>query len=176
MLGEEPKDIDLFAVREDVLLHAIDEFEWSPRFNKTTRPNSVEFAAYGVACKVQFVKRCFYPQHEQLIQSFDFTICQAYLFYTSREGWVGYCTEEFLRDFAERKLVYTAPTRDEDPAGSLLRVVRFLKRGFHISEADLAKVLARLFAAITPEPEPILQEKIQTQFRRVGYGGKTRSV
>ena len=177
MLGEEPKDIDIFGTCEGEVMHAVEQFDWDQHYTKKTQANSVAFSCWnGQKKTVQFVTRSYYADHDALIRSFDFTICQVCVFYDGLpiRSWIGFCTEGYLHDFVERALVYTQPERDEDPAGSLLRVVRFLKRGFTISEEELSKVLARMCAAIIPETELILRDKIQGQFRRVGYGGKTR--
>ncbi len=175
MLSEDAKDIDVFATTEKDLLAAVEEFDWTRGYVKSPTANAFTFRApYGDVPIIQFVKRCYYPTHRKLLESFDFTVCQVCIFYSPSEGWVGYCTEEFLRDFEEKVLVYTSPQRDEDPAGSFLRVVRFLKRGFTISEEELSKVLARLVASISTVQEPVIQQQIQARFRQVGYGGHRR--
>jgi hypothetical protein len=54
------------------------------------------------------------------------------------------CADEFYSSLASKSLVYRAPDRDEDAGGSILRVLRFLRKGYSISPEHFSAVLARL--------------------------------
>ncbi len=49
---------------------------------------------------------------------------------------------------AAHRLYYLEPIRDEDAGGSMLRVTKYLNRGYYISPESLAAVIARLFKGI----------------------------
>lgn len=90
---------------------------------------------------VQFIHNWVFPNVNKVIESFDFTCCQAGIVFDC--GWRGVCTEGFLQDTLEKRLVYTSPIRIEHKAGSLKRVLKFVSRGWKIRDEELAKVLAR---------------------------------
>ena len=92
---------------------------------------------------VQFVTYIEQPW-EQGLSQFDFTICQAALRFNPDSGWESICTPEFLRDVAARQLVYTSPERVEAPGGSLWRALKFVRRGYSITQEELAKLVVRL--------------------------------
>ena len=59
-------------------------------------------------------------------------------------GWRSICHDRFYEDLAAKRLRYTAPVRNEDAGGSLLRVLKFYQRGYRIPLDSLGAVVARL--------------------------------
>jgi len=166
-----PKDVDLFATSEAVMERAIEDFDMNAveyGFHTPTK-NTVSFCSPGNPT-VQFIKRSYYPTVEELIESFDFTICQSAIYWNGE--WVGICMPGFWEDVCDRVMHYTAPQREEDPGASLLRMVRFARRGYEIPEKDIAKVVGRFHGILAGEPEEKATEKVKTAFRNVGYGGR----
>ena len=79
------------------------------------------------------------------MKSFDFTFaCAALWWDAEKEEWDSLVHETFYEYLAEKKLVYLSPTREEDPAGSLIRVLKFNRLGYDIPTKSLAGVVARL--------------------------------
>ena len=71
---------------------------------------------------------------EGVLSQFDFTISEgAYL--PREESFV--LNEDFLRDLSQRRLIYTG---SDYPMATLLRIVKFVDRGFTISGVDLVRV------------------------------------
>ena len=96
---------------------------------------------------VQFITRWTFDNAADLLASLDFTVCQAAVWHQDGE-WLSACAPTFYSDLAARRLVYTTPQREEEPGGSLLRVRKFLQRGYNIQPPALAAVTARLLVAV----------------------------
>ena len=150
--GEVPSDIDLFGP-------SVKELEtWAAelcnsRGNGTRKTNTGNAITLYNAPRmpVQFITRWVYPDAVGVAQSFDFTIAQAVIWYNRQSSaWLSYCANEYYSDLAARRLVYTRPQRNEDAGGSMLRVRKFLGRGYNIQPTALADVMARLYVAIKP--------------------------
>lgn len=154
--GEKPKDIDLFGPTHQDLERYSELLAGTRGRLKTNNAISIQLPEI----QVQFILRWLFNHPEDVIRSFDFTIAQAVVWFDRGAGtfgeWKGLCAETFLEDVAGKKLIYTSPTREEDAAGSLLRVNKFLGRGYRISDEDLAKVVARVGIAAAEAKSKIL--------------------
>lgn len=104
---------------------------------------------------IQVIHRWTSATPEELLQSFDFTIAKAGIWYDTRAGWRHRCDPRFYQDLAAKRLVYTSPQRNEDAGGSMLRVLKFYQRGYRIPLDSLANVIARLSGAIDTTKVPI---------------------
>lgn len=84
--------------------------------------------------KVQAIKKAGYLSlpMDVLLDKFDFTVCQAAFF---RDQF--YFGEDFLLDNAARRIVYTG---SEFPISSLVRVNKYLRKGYTISSEQLVKI------------------------------------
>jgi hypothetical protein len=174
MTGREPKDVDIFSEDARVAKLAIERFGWATAlYSQKTTANAVSFTpVLNVESKpdVQFITRTYYTCPTELIESFDFSVCQVAVYWDQK--WVGVCTELFWQDIFGEKATYTLPTRDEDPGGSLLRMVKFVGKGYKVTENDIANVTGRFYAQLSGEPEEAAREKVKKTFRRIGYAGK----
>lgn len=186
LTNEPPKDIDLFARSAQGMKDAVFHFDWTHKYTMKHTLNAETFKPHEEfdAVPVQFITRVYYDNHEETIKSFDFSVCQVGVYFDKLAGkWVGICTEEFLEDLPAFRCRYTAPTRDEDPGASVLRMIRLTARGFHFSEGEVAKVVGRFVAALEndptprefPEPEASATRRVKEAFRRIGYAGKPNS-
>ena len=102
---------------------------------------------------IQFIHRWTFETPEQAIESFDFTIAQAALWWNNVDNfaeWDSVCSTRFYADLAAKRLVYTCPKRNEDAGGSLLRVLKFYQRGYRIPLPSFANVIARMLTGINP--------------------------
>lgn len=98
---------------------------------------------------VQFIHRWTFTDPDELIASFDFTISKAAVWFDrTAMAWKSVVASTFYEDLAARRLVYTFPQRNEDAGGSLLRVQKFLSRGYHISPEEFAKVISRFLGGV----------------------------
>lgn len=141
LAAETPSDIDLFAGSKVLLQGHAQDLKNGRDGRLVTTANALTVLA-PPRLPVQFITRWLYDDPEQLLAEFDFTIAQAVIWW-NRE-WTGLCSPRFYADLANRRLHYNAPKRAEDAGGSILRVLKFLGRGYRISPEALGKVIARL--------------------------------
>jgi hypothetical protein len=113
-----------------------------------TTKNAITILGMG-RLPVQFITRWVYDQPQLVAESFDFAMCQAVVWYDKKGGhWDSLVSERFYEDIAAKRLTYTFPKRDEDAGGSILRVSKFLRRGYNISPENLAGVLSQLMGKV----------------------------
>lgn len=137
--GEVPNDIDLFVPSREPALRYSRLLKASRRVTK----NAITVRLGPAIPPTQFIVRWFFKEAGKVIESFDFTIAQAVVWFDGFK-WQGLCADTFYIDVSDRLLRYTSPTREEDAAGSLLRVNRFIARGYNILDEDMGKVVARV--------------------------------
>jgi hypothetical protein len=151
--GEKPADIDLFGSTKDQLeasARALSDQRHGARMHSSKNALTV---LSGSRMPVQMIFRWLYSLPEDLMKSFDFTVAQAIIWYAKNENgdgglWHSCCHDDFYPDLAARRLVYCSPFRNEDAGGSILRVRKFLARGYNIQAPALAAVIARLCSAV----------------------------
>jgi hypothetical protein len=176
MTGHEPKDIDIFSRSKAALTAALDSFDWIEHYTMKKTANAENFVSDDPERPdIQFITRVFLRDHYNAILSFDFSICQVGVYFDPDKGWVGLASEAFLEDLPNFRMRYTAPERDEDPGASLLRMVKFVSRGYKIAEADIAKIVGRFVFNLprdSADTEEWAVDAVKTAFRRIGYAGK----
>lgn len=143
--GEEIQDIDLFTESEETA-HVM-ACELSLYLGSDVYETENAYTVHRDDLPIQFIHRWTFDNAYALIASFDFTIAQAAIWFADGE-WQSITVPSFYDDLQDKRLVYTSPDREEEPGGSLLRVRKFLKRGYDISPENLAKVIARLFNGV----------------------------
>ena len=145
--GETPSDIDLFGP-DKTFLDAVASLLATRREGcKVHRTkNAITLLSHN-RLPVQFITRWTFDTAEALVASFDFTVCQAAIYRGGKDefnGWRSACGGAFYVDLAGRRLVYTNPVREEEAGGSMLRVIKYVKRGYSIQVSSLGQVIARL--------------------------------
>jgi hypothetical protein len=151
--GERPSDIDLFGANDDLLDNCANKLVANrPGARKISTKNAIT-VYQSPRLPVQFITRWMFGDAVRLAESFDFTIAQAVIWYDRAPGpppmrWLSWTAESFYADLAAHRLVYTRPKRNEDAGGSLMRVRKFLGRGYNIQPPALAAVLARLVSGV----------------------------
>lgn len=152
-IAREPvNDIDLFcSSAEEAGSLAMELADNDPkRLYKTD--NAITVRGYGLP--IQIVHRWTFAVPEQCIRSFDFTIAAAALWAIdskTENPWHSILHETYYADLAAKRLVYTAPDRNEEAGGSMLRVLKFYQRGYRIPLSSLGSVIARLFRGLPQE-------------------------
>jgi hypothetical protein len=146
--GGDVKDIDIFGQSKESLGIIADAFA----LKREVKPFRTE-NAITVLCPprlpVQFITRWVFDSAGPLVESFDFTVCQAAVWFDRSLGlYSSAVSDDFYSDLAARRLVYTFPKRDEEAGGSMMRVKKFLKRGYNIQASSLAGVIARVAAKV----------------------------
>lgn len=144
--NEKINDIDIFMptkeMAEGMAEHLAKE---KKRMIKTDNAITVK----GFNPILQFVTRWVYDEPIKVIDSFDFTVCQAGFWWDHySQKWCSACTDGFYQDLSAKRLIYTAPVRHEDAGGSLLRVLKYYQRGYRITLDAYAGTIARLLKDI----------------------------
>ena len=151
--GETPSDIDIFGVDKDFLIAVANLLSSRRPGSKVhTTKNAVTLLTPD-RLPVQFITRWTFQTSADLIKSFDFTVCQAAVWRHGKGStapWQSARGENFYVDLAGRRLVYTNPVRDEEAGGSMLRVIKYIKRGYTIQVSSLGDVIARMVDKLPP--------------------------
>lgn len=114
----------------------------APRDDKTIETDSA-LSLISNGHRVQLIKVITGTPY-QVIETFDFTICQA-AFHLYDDGYLGFFFgKDFLQHLAQRRLVFNVAA--EYPICSLYRVAKFIKRGFHFSGIDAIKLALKIQA------------------------------
>lgn len=139
--NEKPADIDLFMPEKELCKELAEDLNKGSKLIITD--NAITVRDYKPV--LQFVTRWIFQDPYEIINSFDFTICQAVIW------WDHYCLKwkslrstDFYQDLAAKRLVYIAPKRHEDAGGSLLRVLKYYQKGYRITLDSFAGTIARL--------------------------------
>jgi len=149
--GEKPSDIDFFGPSTDALsnaAHALGLQRYASKIHKSQNAFTV-LAPNRIP--TQFITRWMYDEPHKALDSFDFTIAMAVVWCTVKDKtvtWHSDCHERFYPDLAAKRLVYAHPNRNEDARGSLMRVRKFLSRGYTINAKSLGGTIARLVAKV----------------------------
>jgi hypothetical protein len=145
--GEKVNDIDVFGSSKESLSLKAASLALSRQGRLYETQNAFTVLSHS-RTPIQFITRWVYQTAAELILGFDFTVCQAVIWNTGGSGWDSLCHDDFYSDLAAKRLVYTMPQRNEDAGGSLLRVRKFLSRGYNIQSHSLAGVVARLVKGV----------------------------
>lgn len=158
--GSPPHDIDLFGPSTALLWTAADELGLTREARVFKTDNAITLIA-APRLPVQFITRWIFLDGSDVLESFDFTVCQAVVWWNG-SSWSSAIAESFYSDLAARRLVYTSPKREEAAGGSMMRVRKFLARGYNIQAKSLAAVMARMFIAVRNNPEFATEEGVST--------------
>ena len=160
--SERVSDIDLFCHSKEyaaALAKEISPKDGPPPY-QTDNAITVKLKPFAV----QFVHRWTFDNAVQALDSFDFTIAQAAIWWDpvgpnqEVQRWSSICSHRFYSDLAAKRLMYTAPDRQEAPGGSMLRVLKFYQRGYRIPLDSLGAVIARLGMGVLHDEVTILGE------------------
>ncbi len=142
--NEKINDIDLFASTPDKareIAAVVRAFEGKAQYETA---NAITIRTQPFA--TQFIHRWTFANPEECIQSFDFTIAKSAIWWDGTE-WKSACDLRFYPDLAAKRLIYCSPVREEAAGGSMLRVLKFYRRGYRIPMDSLGAVIGRIAAA-----------------------------
>lgn len=143
------KDIDVFGPSKEILTAAAVVLESARQGSRKFATKNAITLLHPPRLPIQFITRWLFDNPDPLIASLDFTVCQAAIWYDrDSRAWSSAISPAFYPDLAARRLIYTFPQRDEEVGGSMLRVRKFLTRGYNIQAQSLAGVIARLASKV----------------------------
>lgn len=142
--GEPVSDIDVFAPSADVAVSMATAYQ--QKFPEKATKKIQTLNAITVLAQhrkaVQFITRWAFVDPRALIGSFDFSVARAAI-WRAGNVWASACDPRFYVDLAARRLVFMAP-KDNTAGGTLLRVQKFVRRGYRISAFQIAAVVTNL--------------------------------
>lgn len=144
--GEKVSDIDMFGHDADYLTLVADKITEKREARSFKTKNAITILS-PPRIPLQFIKRWVFDSADKLVASFDYTVCQAAIWYKNK-SWHSWIGDRFYSDLAAKRLFYTSPVRDEEAGGSMLRMRKYLKRGYNIQPESMAAVMARVFMAV----------------------------
>lgn len=152
--GEDPADVDLFvASQTDADLV---ERRLSETYAVVARTaNAVTMAPQNHhGLDVQIITRWMYASAERLVREFDFSVCAAAVWHEPNTGgrgparerahYAGIAHERFYPDLASKRLTYLEPQREEEVGGSMLRAMKYARKGYNVPLRSLAALRARV--------------------------------
>jgi hypothetical protein len=146
---EEVADYDIFANNIDQIENEIERIKFlnAPYVGQTSNAWTVKIPGLK---PIQFIKKWLFSDPESCINSFDFAICRAVIFWDPiTDKFDSVVDERFYESLWNKKLIYCKPNREEVAAGSFLRLQKFLARGYKINHEELAKVLTRMLMGMS---------------------------
>jgi hypothetical protein len=164
--NEEVNDIDFFGPDYAFVFRVAEMLK--SRTSDTTllkTKNAITLASPGRTA-LQFITRWSFSTPEDLVRSFDFTVCQAAVCF-ERGMFRSVVGPRFYQDLAAKRLTYTLPIRDEEAGGSMLRVIKYVKRGYRIQMRDLSAVIARVVNNYDPKTSVGLDQFILSRMQEV---------
>ncbi len=138
VVGEEANDIDLFCSNLNDERRVFDQLEKIKEHSCKTQ-FAITYNHFSPA--VQLITKWHYETVKECLGAFDFTIAKA-IIWNDGEEWQSECHKDYYADLAARRLVYEAPLSADTAGGSVLRMLKFYRRGFHAPLKTIAEVLA----------------------------------
>lgn len=115
---------------------------------------------------IQIIHKWVFNKAEDVLKSFDFTICSAVIWHSSNI-WKSQIDATYYADIATKRLIYKYPVRIEEAGGSTLRVLKYYQKGYRIPIDSFAGVLARLMSGVDLEKVVKLPKELrEAEMRR----------
>jgi len=170
--NEQVNDIDLWGEHPERLKTQAQIFAGERKVRCMVTDNACTILTLN-RTPVQFITRWTFTDPYGLAESFDFSIARAVVWYCKADKeWKSTCDDTFYPDLASKRLRYMFPVRNEDAGGSMLRMTKFLSRGYRIAPESLAGLIARMNAGIKDYDFLTKTEEHQTMV----YAGLLREV
>lgn len=142
--GGKVSDIDIFGASKEALELAAMYLTLNRKGRKFSTKNAITVLS-PPRFPVQFITRWLFDTPTLCTESFDFTVCQAAVWHDHEaKRFKSSIGENFYPDLAARRLTYTYPVRDEDAGGSMLRMRKFISRGYSVQAGSMAGIISRL--------------------------------
>jgi len=149
--GEVINDIDLIVKDIHVAGVVAGQLQGSSKKKVVKTDNAYTITRFRPA--VQVIHRWTYDSAAACLAEFDFTIACSALWWAEKANggkgaWFSLCHSDFYADLAAKRLVYLAPKRHEDAGGSMLRLLKFYRRGYTAPLTTVAGVITRTVAGV----------------------------
>jgi hypothetical protein len=145
--GEPVNDVDLVVKDIHVAGVVAGQLQGDSKERVVSTENAYTLTRYRPV--VQVITRWVYDTPAAALNEFDFTVACAAVWYEGG-AWRSLCHDHYYADLAAKRLVYLAPQRHEDAGGSMLRLLKFYRRGYTAPLSTVAAVMTRTFAGVKP--------------------------
>jgi len=98
---------------------------------------------YNVGFPIQIITKWLYNTPQEVIDDFDFTICQAAIFYHEIDGFIGICASLYGKE-----LIFAHPVREHNPMVTLFRYLKFAKLGYYIESDSFFSLIAKAIKSL----------------------------
>jgi len=166
--GDQVADVDMFGATKEQLTSIAKDLCLERKARMFETKNAITVLS-PPRHPVQFITRWLFDRAEDLIGSFDFTVCQSVI-WAEIQGeatvFKSMAGDHFYIDLAARRLNYTRPKRIEEAGGSILRAIKFIKKGYNIQAPSLAGLVARICTSVDwSAVEPANGDQVNTEDR-----------
>ena len=155
--GDEVKDIDMFVDSTDTMEKVIVELLLKQGSTVFRSKNAVTI--HGYKYPIQIIHRWLYSDPVKILEDFDFSIACSVIWW--ERGWKGEVCHVYYQDLAAKRLRYLFPNRDEDVGGSILRVLKYYRKGYNITLFSYAGIISRLMSGVRDAGTKTEQELTQ---------------
>lgn len=115
---------------------------------------------------IQIITRWRFTDCRLVVDSFDFTVCRAAVYFDREQQCIRSIVDPaFYSDLAGNRLRYVAPERIEEAGGSIIRMKKFMSRGYKVDLLSIAKLMARVYSGFDKDA---LHDRL---FGDRGFGG-----
>lgn len=138
-------------------------------FPYEAEPSAHAFNIKGLKYPVQVIRMGKFTSAQEVLDSFDFTMCRAAIWRDSGAGspWKSLCHDTFYQDLSAKRLVYCSP-KEEVLGSSLNRLLKFYGKGFTAPNETIAQIVARI-AKKPDESHEAVAQQVNQALRNV-YG------
>lgn len=102
---------------------------------------SCAYSVWHEDTKIQYIFYSPFKNAEDLVQQFDFLACSAGIWYDENRRTQSICLKGWEEDVNEKKLTFMQRDKDKGSLVPLRRALNFVKRGWSISDGELAKIV-----------------------------------
>jgi len=156
--GNPINDIDLFVPSKELAETLV--YSLKTEVDKTHKSDNAITIIRDGKPAIQIIHRWVFDNLEDMAKSFDFTISCAGLSVND-----SYCDDNFYQDLSAKRLIYRHPIRNEDAGGSMLRLLKYYRKGYTAPLNSIAGVVTRMvkdidFGKVDPKDEDRLTKVI----------------
>lgn len=144
--GEPIADVDLWVPSAEVAKEMATKLRNPTYSDAPTKLIETQNAmtVTGLEWPVQFVSRWTFDTPQAVIGHFDFTIARACIWWDAASlQFRSLCDERFYQDIAGRRLVYREETPMDGCGGSMIRLLKFYRKGYRAPLTSLAMLIER---------------------------------
>ncbi len=136
--GEQKSDIDIFVPSVEDAKALVDDLQSNESRAVIVTENATTL--YGIGLPLQVIHKWTFETAHAVLESFDFTIARSGVWFDGIT-WRGLADGRFYSDLAAKRLRYT---QNGVPGGSILRVLKFVARGYRIPPYEFASLVDAL--------------------------------